>query len=450
MKKILIVGFLSLFNGFYVFALENFESLVKKSNAFHTNIRFPTKNNRIEFIVKDIPYKQKVIEQQANNTHPIVYSKVMNLIKAFLEYKLNSGTTWEKHIYKNISEMDFIDRLLSKRPIMFMTEKDLYLLRDGKKGQGNFEAINNSSLIQEYITYDEMQIGALLGVATPTYFINCGSRQNNAEVAPEGSFEESGIYVGLVGARFEKPNFMEWQHIMITREQNTQVNGYGISNIISNNLLDIWQKFYGEKFPTFDEAKSDKTSKYLYLSKDLYFNTSVYKKRMKMVIKPFLLNANREGKLQGKKVYCHVVGLGLGVWQVTSYQAKLMLEVYSEVINECNLEFISDINFSWFPKEVQFCGLAKNLEILKINDNNIKIHFTKRDPAEKLLGEDSGKLLIAMYAWDANAYPGNEYWDGLLNASGDPAAACCSTIAQLQNPLINSNVSSKKLIIFDY
>ena len=39
--------------------------------------------------------------------------------------------------------------------------------------------------------------------------------------------------------------------------------------------------------------------------------------------------------------------------------------------------------------------------------------------------------VVAMFAWDGNSYVGNEYWDGMLSASGDPAAASCSMIPEV-------------------
>merc|ERR1712079_896920 len=52
------------------------------------------------------------------------------------------------------------------------------------------------------------------------------------------------------------------------------------------------------------------------------------------------------------------------------------------------------------------------------------------------------RLLVAMYAWDSNAYPGNEWWaeDGsgrYLCMTDDSAAASCSLITSLQHPDVN-------------
>ena len=74
--------------------------------------------------------------------------------------------------------------------------------------------------------------------------------------------------------------------------------------------------------------------------------------------------------------------------------------------------------------------------------NSVAFRFSSRNPAAKLTGADAGKLLVAQFAWDANAYVGNEFWKGMLSASGDPAAACCSTIAELFVPEINPNVAT--------
>ena len=57
---------------------------------------------------------------------------------------------------------------------------------------------------------------------------------------------------------------------------------------------------------------------------------------------------------------------------------------------------------------------------------DVKMSYSKRNLVDKLVGEDTQKLVVAMYAWDGN--PGNEYWSDHLSASRDPKAATCSTI----------------------
>jgi len=121
----------------------------------------------------------------------------------------------------------------------------------------------------------------------------------------------------------------------------------------------------------------------------------------------------------------------LGVWQICPTQAEWMLDVYHEILTEGSYPEIAVIDFSWFPDSLsgRFKGITTKA------DNTIEIIFSRREPAQKL--DNPKYLLVAMYAWDGNSYPGNEYWRGMLHASGDPAAACCSTIAELQNPEIN-------------
>lgn len=69
-----------------------------------------------------------------------------------------------------------------------------------------------------------------------------------------------------------------------------------------------------------------------------------------------------------------------------------------------------------------------------------------RDPYAPLEdGED--KLIVSSWAYDSNSYPGNEYWAGSLATSSDPAAACCTQVAELHNPLINVKMSGANLHI---
>lgn len=436
----------------FVALVKNSEHFDKKAITKGKKSLFPTHANRISVIAANDINKQAEIVEQARSTYPLLHQRTLLLIDDFLDFKNQYGTAKEKALYATMDHISFIQRLLTKRPLMFMTASDSYLLRDGyTQGAGGFEKIGTNQeqsplILADYLSYDEMQIAALLGVSVPTYFINNGDRNNKGIKGFPGTYEEKGIYVGLVGARFEKPGLMEWQHMIITPQQNTKGHGYGIDNQSTSKLIYFWSQFYGLNFPTYQEASLDASGRYIpFDGGQKYFDSAVYKERLKIVIEPFLLDAHHRAKQQGKKAYVQVVGLGLGVWRIIDEQWQLMLDTYAEIIHKYNLSHIADLNFLWFPEYANTCGGVKNGGVFKTSNNAITIHFSKKNPADMLQGKDAGKLLVACYAWDGNSYPGNEYWAGALTASGDPAAACCSTIPELQNPEVNPYVSAKNL-----
>jgi len=433
----------------------SFDALLEKSDRFEKNIcQFPIKANMLANIAGDDKNKQKKIEWQAANTYPILSKPVLLLICNIVAHKKKYGTNTEKELYNSMDLQTFLNRLLNDRPLAFYLKNDTYLLPDGTQGQGGFETIGTDTeqkplSLKKYLSYDEMPISALLGVSTPTYFINKGDRFNKGAIGKQDSYQKEGVYIALVGPRFEKPNYMEWQHMVVTREQNTIENGYGQYN--KNTLLSYWAQLYGiNYFRTFEQAVQDTSNRFLKINNidNILLDKIIYKKRLELVLFPFLVDANRRGKISNKKAYCHVVGLGTGVWALDkNAQEQLMLEVYEKLLNTYHFSYIADINFSWFEKPISHNTTLYDGALITQANNKIKIHFSKRDPAEKLIAEDENKLLVAMYAWDGNAYPGNEYWMQNLSGSGDPAAACCSTIQELQNPLINDNVSGKNSMV---
>jgi hypothetical protein len=370
---------------------------------------------------------------------------------------------------------------------MFMTSHDQYVLNNGLDGAGGFEAVGSASetvpddessdfimekgdkklSLKYLLSYDEMQLAAFFSVAVPTYFINTGSRGNCGKLDRSGAYQPCGVYVASVGARFERRGLMEWEHIMVSQDQNTVQNGYGAQANPNNHrsiLLRMWAKFYYEGtdaynfgysgepiLPTFDECfdmrefrNAEWEERYLDISAphgmyETYLDKFIYKRRIKFIAESFLMEANERARAASSpdeliQAYVHVVGLGLGVWQVHPIQGSLLVEAYAEVLSEVDLEYISDIDFSWIDHKI--CGGAGDGDLFPSTraGNAITVHFSRRDPAEQV---PPGKLLVAQYAWDSNSYPGNEYWIGMLSASGDPAAACCSLIGELQNPYIH-------------
>jgi len=424
--------------------------------------KMPTEANRLSSFFTTPGSKQRA-GQYALATRPLCHEAVARLLEEFRHYKVVWGSATERAVYGSRDSMltvaGFIRRLLTKRPLMFMTESDQYVLRDGKT-RGSSAGASGASfdhlgtnrqkepiVLSDYISYEEMEFSAMLGMSVPTAFINNGSRNNSAEPQPHGDFHPEGFYVGLAGCRFERQDRMEWKQMVVTEEQNTAENGYGPAPT-GNPMLKKWARLYGDKvgyFRTYDEAREQhrcegegEGSRFVRLG-GYYFDTFAYAARMELMAEMFLWEANERAKQARKVAFCHIVGLGLGVWQVHDRQAQLQVDAYAAVLRRLTLRHVSEMHFSWIGADN--CGGVRNGETFKENDNSVRVVFDRRNPADPIPGRAPGDeewLLVAQYAWDGNSYPGNEYWDGMLSASGDPAAACCSFIPELQNPDVNA------------
>jgi len=436
-----------------------FEEIIQNTNDLNEKLRLeiPTRENRIEYLIENNMVTKEKIADQCTNTRVFTSPKVLKLMEDFLELKREYGTKIEKEVYKDLTVKSFCTRLLTNRPIIFLNSSDMHMRRDGMGSSGGFDKIGTNKeskelSLKDYISYDEMCIGALLGVSCPINFINSGARNNCARMGGKGSFEPEGVICGMVGARFERYCRMEsiFCHVDKDSNKNNEWAPYGANADYTTSrgrLMKLWANFYGmEHFPDYKEAKEDTSEDFFTLKYGYgFFNKRVYQMRMRISIDAFLLEANERAGKAGKKAYVVLVGLGLGMWMRTKVQTDFLLEAHADALRELHLPNIAVVNFCWFPtpeNPKQRYGLNSGEDFKGGAGNDINIVFSKADPSQKLKGD---YLLVTEFAWDSNAYVGNEYWAGQLAASGDPAAACSCPIPQQMNPLVNPNVSGRTL-----
>ena len=130
------------------------------------------------------------------------------------------------------------------------------------------------------MSYDEMALAALIGVSTPTLFINRGDRHNRGRPGEPGGFVGSGVYTGLVGARFERRGRMEWNHIIADARRDAALD---------DPLMRLWARFYGlDRFPTLAEARA--SDRFVAIDSGARFDTHTYRQRMRLCIEPFLFD----------------------------------------------------------------------------------------------------------------------------------------------------------------
>ncbi|KAI0892692.1 hypothetical protein F4806DRAFT_229328 [Annulohypoxylon nitens] len=376
-----------------------------------SDLYFYTEHNRVSNFDPD------VIRQDALATRIVVHRLYPNLVDQFLTVKRGvDGTSSTRQLYsQNWTWQHQIRRLIEKRPLAFLNSADSTLFRDRtyqSRATTFWDSVgvegSEYSNFQDYLSYDEIMLGSLMGVSGPSYFINDGDRNNSGEPGRAGTFESRGIIIGLVGARFERQNKMD-------------------SNIILNNgrqdplhpaLMEAYNQYFG-----------------MTKSPNEIFDLPMYRARIAYTLEILLLEANERAVEANKKAFVHVVGLGLGVWQYDRRQTDAYVQALGETLLALkgDLGSIGTIYMAWISTTQKY---QETLTAIA-QQQNIEVVFGKRNPAAKLTGSDAGKLLVISYAWDGNAFPGNEYWLGSLAASGDPAAACMSTIPELHNPMVN-------------
>lgn len=370
---------------------------------------------------------QRQIQQDANDTRIVVHHKYPGLVEAFLNHKRTHGTAIEKALYGTPQSWTWqqqVTRLVEKRPLVFMGRGDFTMLRDGREigsldhewdrvGTGA-EVTSEHLTLDAYLSYDEMMLGSLLGVSGPSYFINEGDRYNMAKPGKQGTFEERGIIIGLVGARFEREDRMDSVFIEPSVAAPRQ----------HMDLTTIFREFFGTKA---SEPKS--------------FCLNTYKARIRISIDLLLLEANERSKAAGKKAYVHIVGLGLGVWQADYRQPETYLEGFMDALDEFGhkMENIGTLDFSYIGVAAPTMNKIKSLAAA----HGIDSVFSHRNPADRLPTSKADELLVVSFAWDSNSFPGNEFWVEMLSASGDPAAASMSTIGELHNPILNPQFLGK-------
>ncbi|KAH8887968.1 hypothetical protein GQ53DRAFT_749323 [Thozetella sp. PMI_491] len=385
---------------------------------------FPVTTNSV------LRFDPSTIKSDAENTRIIVHRGFPELVEAFLKHKRKHGSPSEKELYRESwTWKQQVARLIEKRPLVFMGSSDYTVLRDGTclprnaaewdRVGTNQENRNTYLSLTQYLSYDEIMLGSLIGVSGPSFFINDGNRYNQAVPAAPATFQARGIIVGLVGARFERRDRMDSVHILADVNEPKQ----------HPELSSIFQGYFGP-------PKQPK----------LEFDPAMYKARMRISIDILLLEAGDRARDAKSRAYVYIVGLGLGVWRRRQEQPRYFIEAFMEAVDELseNMRHIGSLDFAWITASEELQAQTQQ----RCAPHGINVKFSRRNPADKLAGPEENQLLVLSYAWDGNAFPGNEYWVGSLEASGDPAAACMSTISELHNPLVNPSFLQRIKVLY--
>ncbi len=413
--------------------------------------------------------QKEVYEQQGILPHNCLeYCK-----EGLLEEKINFVAA--KITSENIRA--FYKRLIEKRPKVFYNSNDCIVQRADTPHK-----IQKDLNLPEYVGYSEIEFGAMLQVFGATQFINDGGRGNQGkkrvdgqvanpgnrydgyEEYVSGAHEKFGYISAIVGMRLETEDpAMEKLHVIggeykkelqqyhSSKGDNEKGNFARMKNVkidfVEGHKL-IWDKFYKQN----SQQKGGSST-----AAGVAFNDEVAEQRLCISYKKFLAESIANAQQDGKKAHIRITGCGDGVWannqgtKVKSAIGKAVRMAFDDLDQTLRSQ-ISAIEFCEFRGESYYQGFtdgnkAKEKEIngVKIVKSDVKFSDELNENEKK--SDEKETVLCVNFAWDGGSYVGNEYWLNQLSASGDPAAACCSSIAISMNPEINPQFLDKLFVV---
>lgn len=238
-------------------------------------------------------------------------------------------------------------------------------------------------------------MSAFLSVSSYSELINNGNRENCGKIEKNKSLiEKEGLVIGIIGARLNRRDVMEFQDIIISKTQNVEERGYGkpINYNTDSAVTDyrkIWKQFYEQRDFLFTNTQKDQMRFGISKNKDDIFDNVVMKKRYTIAFDTLLLECEQRAKESGKIAYIHVVGIGLGVWKIAEHQEQIFLATFEQRLLHLleKLTHVGVVHFSWF--QLNEFGKLKNGSILKCENHSnggIRIFLSRRNPADKLVG----------------------------------------------------------------
>lgn len=381
------------------------------SRAFSTHQPHPiSRTTTLEYLFRSKHVKESDVQKYIQSTRIVAHPTVRQIAIDFLTHKRTHGTKTEKKVYAEQIEWDverFFARLIRQRPLSFYRKGDTTLLRNHKhliSATSAWDRVGSDNEhhdipIEYYLTYEEMMVLSLIGVSGYTPYLNDGNRYNRGVAGTPEPTQPEGVHIGLVGARFKRRGRMD--------------------SVYAGDP-EFWILPLCVLLPrrTFRNALQSKDPDHR--------RDPITRSR-----------AERIGSTQ--KSLCafsrpRARCMGRAPWSV----AVVRRSVHS-------MPGWAEAQVDW---RAWVCTLTQILPLRRTwksqHTLGFQCVFNLRAPSARL--KDQSLLLVVSYAWDANSYPGNEFYCGLLDASGDPAAACSSVTSETQNPKINTAMLKANII----